>query len=65
MSWFSNFKNKKTPCLICEKKYQKKDMVEIKYRYGGGKGTIGTAYMCNTCNDKYSNQEEEDYVEAV
>lgn len=65
MSWFNNFKSKKIPCLICEKKHQKKDMVEIKYRYGGGEGNIGTAYMCNTCNDKYSNQEVEEYGESI
>ena len=67
MAWLDVFKKKnKTKCFICEIGYLKKDMVEIKYRYGGGKGSIGVAYMCNKCDDKYTvKAEDEDYAESL
>jgi hypothetical protein len=67
MGWLDVFKSKKKcECLICGSKNQRKDVIEIKYRYGEGQGTIGTAYMCNKCDAKYNTkQEDEDYVESV
>lgn len=65
MCWLNIFKNnKKCECLICGSKHQRKDVIEIKYRYG--KESIGTAYMCNKCDAKYNaKQEDEDYGESV
>lgn len=67
MAWLDIFKKKnKTECFICSSKNVKADMIEIKYRYGAGQGTIGVALMCNKCNDKYTvKSEDEDYVESL
>jgi hypothetical protein len=67
MAWLDVFKKKnKTKCFICGTGHLKKDMIEIKYRYGAGQGTIGVAHMCNKCNDKYTvKSEDEDYAESL
>jgi hypothetical protein len=67
MAWLDVFKKKqKTECFICAAKHLKKDMVTVKYRYGPGEGAVGTAHMCNKCNEKYTTKsEDEDYVESI
>lgn len=67
MAWLDVFKSKKQcECLICGSKNQRKNVIEIKYRYGEGQGVIGSAYMCNKCDAKYNTeQEDEDYVEPI
>jgi hypothetical protein len=68
MAWLDIFKKKKNKieCFICSSKNAKADMIEIKYRYGAGQGTIGVAHMCNKCNDKYTvKSEDEDYAESL
>jgi O-acetyl-ADP-ribose deacetylase (regulator of RNase III) len=68
MAWLDIFKRKtkKFECFACTGEYLREDCVEIAYRYGSGKGTIGKAYLCKHCEKKYGvKDEDEDYVESI
>jgi hypothetical protein len=67
MGWLDIFKSKKKcECLFCGSKNTRKDVIEIKYRYGEGQGLIGSAFICNTCDTKYNAMHEgQEYVESI
>lgn len=67
MGWLDVFKSKnKCECLICRSMHPRKDVTEIKYRYGTGEGKIGTAFMCSACDAQYNAKEDdEDYGESI
>ena len=58
-------REKSYKCLICSDKFPRKECVEIKYRYGSGKGQIGTTHMCTQCSNTNLEEGDETYDESV
>jgi len=67
MGWLSVFKakNPKVKCLVCDKSVREDKATSVKYRYGEGSGTVGTAHLCEKCSRYLDKKDEEDYGESV
>ena len=67
MSWFNVFKakNPKVKCLVCERSVREDKATSVKYRYGEGAGTVGTAHLCDKCSRDLDKKDDEEYGESI
>lgn len=67
MAWLDIFrkKNPKVTCLVCEKSVRQDKTASVKYRYGEGEGTVGTAHLCEKCSRYIEKKDDEDYGESL
>lgn len=67
MSWFNLFKakNPKVSCLVCERSVRTDKAIAVKYRYGEGEGSIGTAHLCEKCSHYLDKKDDSEYDESL